>query len=503
MFEDNNIIIRLNKINKSYGGVKVLSDVDFELKQGEIHGLVGKNGAGKSTLMKILYGVESCDSGAVELYGTDLSHSISILHKHKSIAMIFQELSLIPSLTVSQNIFLSNAPRTNIFFLNLKKCIKQTKDILKQLQVDIDTNKIVEDLSSSEKQIVEIAKALVQDKKILIMDEPTTSFTSNQVDVFFETTRKLKNHGVSIIYISHNLKHIFQICNRITVIRDGKKILTSNVDVIDMDSVIFAMTGKGKETKRTKKTSIIKTNKNHEPVLKIRNMNFGRRLSKVSFELYSGEILGIAGLTGSGRTELLESIYGINKTEKGSIYLNKKKFASLNPKIAIELGLSLVPDERQTKGLVIYHSVADNIVLPILSKVRNIFFIKFKKILEIVNNMIKKLNIITSGANQTVMSLSGGNQQKVVIAKCFITGAHILLLDDPTLGIDVESKGEIIKIMGEYVSNGENSVILVSSELEVLENICDRVLIMKEGKIINEIEDSQFITESKLISLIQ
>ena len=453
--------------------------------------------------MKILYGVEHHDSGRLEIYRTDLSHNISTLYKHESMSMIFQELSLIPSLTVAENIFLSNAPRTSKFFLNLKEGMKQAEDILKQLQLDVDINKSVEDLAAPEKQIVEITKALVQDKKILIMDEPTTSFTLNQIEVFFKTIKVLKNQGVSIIYITHNLEHILKICDRVTIIRDGKNILTSKIDNINMNSMIFAMTGKGVETKETGKTGVLKIIENLKPLLKVQNISFGRKLSNVSLELYPGEILGIVGLTGSGRTELLECMYGIYKVKEGNIYLDGREIRSIKPKNAIKKGLSLVPDDRQTKGLVTAHSVGENMVLPILDKVKNIFFLKFKMISEIVNNMIKKLNIVTTGSNQIVNNLSGGNQQKVIMAKCFTSNACIILLDDPTLGIDVEAKREILKVMRNYTSDGKNSIILVSSELEVFEGICNRVLIMKEGEIVNEVKDSSLITESNLMSLIQ
>lgn len=505
MSDLNNIIIKMSKINKSYSGVKVLFDVDYDLMQGEIHGLVGKNGAGKSTLMKILFGVEVCDSGGIEIFGVKGVSGKSTYEQHESIAMIFQELSLIPTLTVAQNVFLTNPPKSNFFLLDLKKCNQLTRDVLKELNVIIDPDEVVENLSVADKQVVEIAKVIEQQKKILIMDEPTTSFTVNQMEIFFKIIKGLKNQGVSIIYISHNLGHIFKVCDRITIIRDGRNISTSRVKDITMETVIEGMTGSSKKEGKIEKDEVVKRNKNKEPLLKVQNISFGQRVSSVSFELYPGEVLGIAGLTGSGRTELLESIYGINRLEKGCIFIEGKKIPVLTPGQSLEIGLSLVPDERQIKGLVVSQSVSENIVLPIIDKMKRILFIRTKKILSIVRSMIGKLKIVVADVNQAVISLSGGNQQKVVLAKSFAANSNILLMDDPTLGIDVESKQEIVEIVRKYVVSGEKGVIIVSSELEVLEDICDRVLIMKQGNIVDEIENTinEKITENRLISLIQ
>lgn len=500
-----NIVLRMDKVNKSYSGIKVLNNVKFNLLKGEIHGLVGKNGAGKSTLMKILLGVENSDNGNIEVFGEKGASSRSKYEKHKSIAMIFQELSLISTLTVAQNIFLINPPKSNPLFLDLKRSNRLTAKILKKLNVNINPNEVVEDLSIADKQIVEIAKALEQKKKILIMDEPTTSFTNDQMKIFFKIINSLKSQGISIIYISHNLGDIFNICDRITVIRNGQNISTLNVKETTMEAVIEEMTGTRIKAKKVKKNIVIRDNKNKEPLLETRNISFGKKVSNISFKLYPGEVLGIAGLTGSGRTELLESIYGINHLDEGSIFIKGKKITALTPNKSLEIGLSLVPDERQSKGLVVDHSVSENIVLPIIDKMKKLLFIKTRRIYEIVKTMIKKLSIVVSDANQTVISLSGGNQQKVVLSKSFSTNSNIILMDEPTAGIDIESKQEIVEIVRKYVVSGENGVIISSSELEVLEDVCDRVLIIKKGEITGEIENTinNRITENRLISLVQ
>jgi len=498
-------VIRMDNINKSYGRVKVLHSVKFDLRQGEIHGLVGKNGAGKSTLMKILFGVETCDSGNIEVFDVKGISGKSKYEKHESIAMIFQELSLISTLTVAQNIFLTNPPKNNLFFLDLKRSNQLAGEILKRLNVDIDPNEVVEDLSIADKQIVEIAKALEQKKKILIMDEPTTSFTRDQIEIFFRIIKNLKSQGVSIIYISHSLGDIFSICDRITIIRDGRSVSILKIKETTMEAVIERMTGSKMKTKKGREDIVIKNIKNKEPLLEVQNISFGKKVSDVSFKLYPGEVLGIAGLTGSGRTELLEGIYGINHLDQGDIFIKGKKIPVLSPKKSLEIGLSLVPDERQLKGLVVDHSVSENIVLPIIDKMKKLLFISTKRIFEIVETMIKKLNIVVSDNNQAVMSLSGGNQQKVVLSKSFSADSNIILMDDPTAGIDIESKQEIMEIAKKHVVSDENGIIISSSELEVLEDICDRILIVKKGKIIDEIENTinNRITENRLISLIQ
>ena len=498
--ETDNIVIKMEGINKSFSGVKVLTNVNFTLRKGEIHGLVGKNGAGKSTLMKILLGVETKDDGTIELYGRR-----DIQNRYEFIAMIFQELSLIPTLTVAQNIFLTNPSKKGRVFLDIKEDYRRAREVLERLKPDIKVDELVENLSIADKQVVEIAKALGQEKKIMIMDEPTTSFTANQMEAFFNIIRKLKNEGISIVYISHNLSDIFKVCDRVTVLRDGKNVCTSAIKDTTMETVIEKMTGSSSKSSEVVKFSFKEYCEDEQPLLEVQNLSFNNKFKNISFKLYPGEILGIAGLTGSGKTELLEAIYGIQPIDEGNIYVRGERVSSLTPQNSLKLGISLVPDERQVKGLVLIHSVSDNIVLPIIKSMKKGFFTSKRKILDTVKNMIEKLMIKVADVNQDVMNLSGGNQQKVVIAKSFSVNSNIILMDDPTLGIDVESKREIADIIKNFVKSGDNAVILVSSELEVLEGYCDRVLIMKKGEIVGEIKNtmSDRITEDKLMSLIQ
>jgi len=498
--------VKVQKVNKSFDGVKVLHDIDLTLKEGEVLGLVGKNGAGKSTLVKILYGVEKSDSGDIEIFNKKLDHSKSAYFQRQNIAMIFQEFSLIPTLTVAENIFLHDLPKNKLRFLDIKRCRKMARGILDSINIDINLNELVENLSVSSKQSVEIAKALSQNCRILIMDEPTSALSAEQVEVLFKIIRSLKKHHVSIIYISHNIRQVFEICDRITIIRDGRNILTSSVKDTKMDTVVYSITGA--ETKEnmgynySRKSR--KKNENLKSILETQNINFGNKVHNISLKLYPGEILGIAGSTGSGRTELLETIFGINRLGKGSIYIKGKGVSKISPNEALKHGLILVPDDRQIKGLVIIHSVLNNMILPILNKVMSLFFINNKKSINIAEHLVKKLNIKVANLNQSASGLSGGNQQKVVLSKAISKESQILLLDDPILGIDIESKREIAGIIKEYVASGERAAILVSSEMDMIADICDRILILRNGEIINEVENNTInrITEEKLLTLV-
>ena len=499
-------VIEMSKINKSFSGVKVLYDVDFELKK-EVLGLVGKNGAGKSTLMKILFGVEKADSGSLKILEEQFDPTRPVKGQNRNIAMIFQEFSLIPTLTVAENVFLYNLQKNKFGLLDKNSCRKEAQKILKSLHVKIDPDVKINELSVAEKQSVEIAKAFSEQKKILIMDEPTAALSSDQIDLLFQIIRKLKSQGISIVYISHNLRQIFEICDRIMVIKDGRNVFTCNTDETDMENVISGITGLeqskiGAQIKA--ETSEKKITKDITPLLKVEHLRYGNKVLDVSFALYPGEILGIAGLTGSGRTEILESIFGVNKDLSGKIIIKGEEFKKPTPKKALEKGLILIPDERQVKGLVLGHSVMHNIILPILHKLKELLFLNRKKSRTVAKELVGKLNVVTAGIDQKVVSLSGGNQQKVVLSKAISTDSNILLLDDPILGIDVESKQEIAKIIKNYVASGQSAAILVSSELEMISEVCDRVLVVRDGKVLNELQKSkgEDLSEAKLLSLV-
>lgn len=503
----NNNVLKMNNINKSFEGVKVLHDIDLDLKKGEILGLVGKNGAGKSTLVKILYGVEKKDSGNIEILGKSLDHKENSNLQKQNIAMIFQDLSLLPNLNVSDNIYLQNLPSNKIHLLDTKKCREKANTLLEMMEVKIKPNDLVENLSVTDKQSVEIAKALSQNKKILIMDEPTSSLSLEQVKSLFNIIKKLKQQDISIIYISHNLREVLEICDRVTILKDGRNVRTSKIANTNIEEIVYSMTGfktaEGVANKNQNylKKELAKTN----PILEVKNLSFGNVNNNASFNLYPGEILGIGGLAGSGRTELLETLYGAQAILKGEIYINGVKISKNSPDKAAKLSLMLIPDERQTKGLVMTSSVIDNIILSILEKLRYLgIFLNSRKSIETTKKLVNKLNIVISNFNQSVSTLSGGNQQKVVLSKAIGRDSKILLLDDPTVGIDVESKREISEIIIDYVASKEKAAILVSSEMDILANLCNRILIMKKGKIVTEIinEETNPVTEEKLLALI-
>jgi len=372
------------------------------------------------------------------------------------------------------------------------------------LHVDIDPDEIVGNLSVAMKQTVEIAKALSEEKKIIIMDEPTSALTSNQVDHLFQVIHKLKSQGISVIFISHNLRQIFEICDRITVIKDGRNVLTSETREIDMDTVVESITGSELEKRKVVIPASATVARGREPLLKVENLYFGTKVRGVSFELYSGEVLGIAGLIGSGRTELLETVFGINTPVRGRISIKGREVKNLVPEKALYYGVILIPDERQVKGLILTHTIMNNMALHVFQRIRRGLFISNKESRCISEELSKELKIVSQGVLMPVNSLSGGNQQKVVFSRTFARGSKILLLDDPTLGIDVETKQEIGEMIKEYVSRGENAAVLVSSELEVIAKICSRVIVLKEGKIVHELvnDDKNVITESKLVMLV-
>jgi ribose transport system ATP-binding protein len=498
---------RMEGIDKSFSSVQVLFDVGLVLKPHEVLGLVGKNGAGKSTLMKILYGVERADRGTITALGE--SYDPTRIHKgqSKNIAMIFQEFSLIPTLNVAENIFLSQLQKTRLGLLDKGQCRIEAGDLLKTLHLDIDPDVYVHELSVAEKQSVEIAKALSEQKKILIMDEPTAALTSDQVSHLFRILRNLKEQGISIIYISHNIRQIFEICDRITIIKDGRNVHTSHTGETNTDAVIGGITGTtqaelGEQIRERTKEARIR--RNLQPLLKVDNLHFQHKVKGVSFEIYPGEIVGIAGLTGSGRTEILEAIYGINTIREGRIFVDGEEVRRLKPYRALRKGVILIPDERQVKGLILEHSVMYNMILPILRKIRGFLFLRPKKGRTVSRELARRLNVVASSIDQRVASLSGGNQQKVVLSKAISTDSKILLLDDPTLGVDVESKQEIAKIVREYVASGKKAALFVSSELEMISEVCDRVLVLRDGRIVGALEKSEneVISESRLLSLV-
>jgi len=497
---DTQPVLQLEGVSKSFGGVMALHDMHFDLRPGEVHALVGGNGAGKSTLMKIISGVYQRDSGTIRINGEDKTIQTPNDAMANGIRMVFQELSLIPTLTVMENIFLNHEDVNWRFVLNKKAMLERTKDLLADLGIDLDPNQRVSSLSVGYCQLVEIAKALSVRASILIMDEPTASLTASETELLFNIIKLLKAKGVSVIYISHRMKEIFEIADRITVLKDGRWALTENKEDLDLERVIDSMIGKAVEKAFEWKDRT--TQVSAEPILEVQGLTQDDMVRDVSFDLKKGEVLGIAGLMGSGRTELLEALFGLRSMSARSIRIHGKdtKISSISDALANKI--ALVPEDRRRSGLIAIHSVRDNATLPTLSRWSRFGILDRTRIGAIVGANIKDLRIKTDSADRLVSLLSGGNQQKVVLAKWLNTQPDILLLDEPTAGVDISSKGEIIDFIRSFVSAGK-SVILVSSEITELLAVSDRILVLAEGRITRELMREAIKSEEEVQLAIQ
>lgn len=493
-------VVEMVRICKSFFGVKVLDDVTFSVAPGEIHALAGENGAGKSTLMKILQGVYTMDSGEIRIAGEKVSiHSFQDARKF-GIGMVFQEFSLVPELTVAQNIFLDREHKNRFGFFDEKQTISQAKLVMEELGLDIDVTAKVSTLGRAYQQLTEIAKAIAGEAKILILDEPTASLAKEEVDALFIVLKQLTARGVSIVYISHRMDEIYQICNRITILRDGKKIAVSDLEDITPQEIIAHITGRkdvemlshqGKEIKRSS-----------APIFEADDIQVGNKVNNVSFKLYPGEVLGLAGLMGSGRTELVRAIFGLDKKDSGSIKIEGNEIRIKSPQEAMNNGIAFIPEDRRRQGLVMEHSVKQNILATNLSSLSHLSFLKFSKINQVVQNAITDFEVRPAESNREVRLLSGGNQQKVVIAKWMATKPKIVLMDEPTVGVDIGTKVEIMKLVRSFADEGK-AVILISSELPELLGVCDRILVIRKGQIAEDLERQEIRDEDHLQMIVQ
>jgi len=499
-----NVLLRMENIQKTFPGVWALKGIDFELIKGEVHALVGENGAGKSTLMKILMGVyERCD-GQMFLDGNLIEiRTPEEAHSH-GIGMIFQELSLVPQLNVAQNIYLGNEPKRASGLLDDKRMYEQAEALMIRYNIKkyFNVRDIVSTLSRGYMQIVEVLKALSRDTRILIMDEPTASLTKDEEDTLCQIIANLKEQGVSIIYISHRMEEIFRNCDRVTIFRDGCKIATKALNDVTMDSLIEMMTGKKIEFSYDH-TPIAE--KSHEtPLLKIENLCWKERLCNIEFSLHRGEVLGITGLMGSGKSEIARALFGIERIDDGQFIIDGKPISINNPWDAVNAGFALVPEDRKKQGLILMHSVADNIALPMVDDYCTPFgwfkeHIATKKIKE----QIQKFSIKTPNNKQKVKFLSGGNQQKIVVAKWLTKKPKVLILDEPTVGVDVKTKSELRNIIKDLVKDNDRGVILFSSELNEILQLSDRVLVLYRGRIIKEFSNIGTVKEETLHRAVQ
>ncbi|RPJ51631.1 MAG: sugar ABC transporter ATP-binding protein, partial [Chloroflexi bacterium] len=467
-------------ISKSFPGVQALSDAQFELRHGEVHALVGENGAGKSTLMKVLGGIYQADAGRIYLEGEEVEIHNPRMAQHLGISIIHQELNLMPHLTVAQNIYIGREPRARVpFVVDDKTTNQQAQRLFEMLNLRLDPNTKVADLTVARQQMVEIAKALSFNAKILVMDEPTAALTETEIDELFRIIRQLRQNGVGIVHISHRLEELKQISDRVTVMRDGKYIDTLQTQDAPIDKIINLMVGRIIYEQAPE----LPEKPNQEIVLEVRNLKSGKVLRDVSFDLKKGEILGFAGLVGAGRTEVARAIFGADTFDTGEIYVNGKPVHIKSPADAVEHGIGYLSEDRKRYGLTLGLDVKENVVMASMKMfLQWLGWVDQKKMAVRGQEMVKALNIKTPSLEQKVKFLSGGNQQKVVIGKWLTADTEILIFDEPTRGIDVGAKSEIYHLLNELAQQGK-SIIMISSELPEILRMSHRVVVMCEGRV--------------------
>ena len=476
-------------VRKSFFGVEVLHGVDFKLEPGTVHALMGENGAGKSTLMKVLAGVHMNDGGQVIVDGKEVTIESPAKAQELGIAMIHQELSPVMEMSVAENIFLGREPN-KMGFMDYQQLYKQTQELLDELKIPINPRVKMKNLRVADQQMVEIAKAISQNAHILILDEPTSSITDREVESLFAMIRDMKAHNVGMVYISHKMDEIFRIADEITVLRDGSLVNTWKVADVDYDTLIFNMVGRDLQDQFPKVTVPIE-----ETVLKVEGLSRQGEFEDISFELHKGEILGFVGLMGAGRTELMQCIFGMTRPEAGTITLNGEQVEFKSPREAIRHGIAYVTEDRKGEGLVLPMSVAHNTTLAALRDFVSGGLLNSAKEAKVVDEQIEALNTKVHSPRVAVKSLSGGNQQKVVLAKWIITNPGIIIFDEPTRGIDVGAKAEIYKIMCNYVSQG-NAVIMISSEMPEAMGMSDRIIVLSNHKYSGELKRDEFSQEA-------
>jgi ribose transport system ATP-binding protein len=465
-------------ISKAFGGVKALDNVDFAVLPGEVHALLGGNGAGKSTILKVLNGVHRPDAGSIAVGGVALTTHTPEASRAAGIAMNFQEMSLIPTLSVAQNIFLTREARTARGFLDDAACERKAAEIFAMLEVKVDTKAVVGTLGSGQKQLTEIAKAISQSSKVLILDEPSTALAVSDVERLFTFLRKLKAQGVAVIYVSHRMDEIARIADRATILRDGKHVITAPLRDLPIDTMIEHIVGKRSKGLADVQRGAVTRG---DVLLEARGLSGVHKPHNVSFALHRGEVLGLAGLLGSGRSSLARVIAGIEPATEGELRIRGEAVSIRTPSDAIAAGVALVPEARATQGVIPAHSVAANMVMSVLGRISAKGVVNRAKAQEIADDMISRLQIKTASRDHAVSTLSGGNQQKVVIGKWLATDPDILVLDEPTAGIDIGSKSEIVRLVRDLAAQGKG-IVMISSELSELLTACDRILLMADGR---------------------
>ena len=489
-------ILEAKKINKSFPGVQALKDVSVSIDRGEVHAIVGENGAGKSTLMKIFGGVYTQDSGDILIEGEKkILRSVKVAN-NEGLAVIFQEYNLMSELTVAENINITRLPRVKYTgFLQLLRLGQVTQDLLEELKIELDPNEYVKNLTVHQKQLVEIVKAISINASILIMDEPTAALSDTEVDKLFRIIGVLKQEGKTILYVSHRLKEIFDIADRVTVLRDGRYIGTKKIEDIDQEEVVRMMVGrdidKFYQISRTEPGNIL---------MKVDSLSKKSVFENISFSLRKGEILGVAGLMGCGREELLKSIYGLETYDSGKVYLGDKEMSINNPRLAMNQGIAFVSEDRKESGIFPLMGVRENATINIIRKLSygNSILINFNRESRLFQENADYLKLKYAGENQLIMNLSGGNQQKVVLARALMTDCDILILLEPTRGIDVGAKLDVYNLMSDLTSRGIG-IILISSDLPELISMSDRVMVMWQGRMTGMLDKDEIDEETIML----
>ncbi|WP_024347974.1 sugar ABC transporter ATP-binding protein [Lacrimispora indolis] len=489
-----NYLVELKGVTKRFPGVVAMRNMSLQIRPGEIHGLIGENGAGKSTLIKVLTGVHIPEEGTIFIEGNKVSFKNPNDAAAAGIACVYQELNIVKLLSVTDNIFINKAlKKKGSPFLEYTKMHEMAHEVMLSLGQDIDVKKECGSYGMGIQQMVEIAKAVLIDAKLIIMDEPTSSLGEKEVEQLMKTVRSLKEKGIAILFVSHKLEELFELCDRVTVMRDGEHILTKNTDELDNDSLISAMVGRTLDNQYPKVESETGTE-----ALRVEHLNSAGVLRDVSFHANHGEILGFAGLVGAGRTETFRAVFGADPYDSGEIYVNGKKVTIKSPKDGIRCGMAFLTEDRKGQGLVLSQSVRTNLILSNMRNcVKGLFFDE-KQIDQLAEETISDLKIKTPTADEVVGQLSGGNQQKVVIGKWINTDADIFIFDEPTRGIDVGAKVEVYNIMNRLVLAGK-CVIMISSELPEIIGMSDRVIIMREGRVMGELSKKTDVLNQEII----
>lgn len=491
-------VLEMRHIYKTFPGVKALQNVDFTLKKGEIHALMGENGAGKSTLIKTLTGIYQKDEGAILFDGKEIHPRTAIEAQKEGISTIYQELNLVPFQTVYENMYLGREPRNKAGAVDRKKMKKDCEEVLGELGIHVDVTLPLQNYGTAIQQMVAIGRAISVNAKLVIMDEPTSSLDTKEVKVLFDVIKKLKEKQIAVIFISHRLDEVFEICERVTVLKDGMLTGELGIDEIDQLKLISYMIGR--EAKQLERTKTGYKFKDAEKIAEMKEIRQGVRLNGIGIDIKKGEVLGLAGLLGSGRTELSKVLFGAEQPDKGEVFWMDEKVRLRTPKDAIQRGMGFCTEDRKVEGIIPHLSVKENMTIALLPHISKYGVVQQKKQAEIVDKYIERLKIKTPSPNQPIRNLSGGNQQKVLLARWLCMDPKLVIMDEPTRGIDVGAKAEIEALIQELAANGI-SVLMISSEIAELERNCDRVVVLREGIKLGELVGDDINQDAIMVTI--